>query len=77
MIRVYWNIAADAPLVWSVDRGAIASVVNVVAVIIQDYVPHRTVHCTENEWPQPKGWMEYGDAEVAIKNDVAVIRRKR
>lgn len=70
--RIYFNRAADAPQVWSVDEGSHASEVNVQGVQVAGNVPLATAHNLDAQEPEPKAWME-AEGQLVVRGGVAVI----
>lgn len=68
--RVYFNRAEDAPQIWSIDEGTVASEINVLSVKVQ--APGFTRSNLDAQFPEPKAWIEV-DGHLSIVNGVALI----
>jgi hypothetical protein len=77
--RIYFNRHVDAPLVWSVDQGSVASRVKIAAIQIRLHVA--TQYLAVNQRPsnteEPAAWLEAELATVYVIDDIAYICNSR
>ena len=70
--RVYWNRALEAPLVWSVDDGAVENEMKVSRVKIRGAVLQTECNMNNDHIREPRGWIE-GMGIVEIIGTEAII----
>jgi len=69
--RFYFNRAEDAPQVWSVDQGTVATEINVLGV--RTLLTAVSRQDLDAQFPEPKAWMEVKDAILLVEDGWALL----
>lgn len=72
--RCYFNNFKEYPLLWSVDKGSIATEIKVRDWILIGATARTRVNLQADNVNDPKTWVEVEASELEIMNEIAILR---